>query len=274
MGSNCKLIHTKIHERVKKMKHFFLRSLLSATVLAFACSSANAVVVTSNSNAAALAGALAGSGISISNAVLTRAAFNATGTFTEGGNIGFGSGVLLTTGNINCAVGPNTRDGCSGAGDLTSLKFDFTSTTGNVFFNYIFASEEYNEYVGTPFNDLFELRLNGVNIARLPGGAGEVSINNVNLGINPAYYRDNNTGLISTEYDGLTTVLNARAFGLVGTNTFEFLIMDGTDTSWDSGVFIQAGTFAADPTEVPAPGSFALVGLGLAGLLAAKRNKV
>lgn len=258
------------------MRPFFLRSLLSAAVLALASSSASAIVVTSNNNAASLAAAIGGSGITISNAQLTSATFNSTGTFTGGADIGFNNGVLLTTGSINCAVGPNESTDCGAPGEITSLKFDFVSDTGNVFFNYIFASEEYNEYVNQEFNDLFELRLNGQNIALLPNGGGVVSINNVNLGSNSAYFRDNNTGLLSTGYDGLTTVLNAKAFGLVGVNTFEFLIRDIGDDSLDSGVFIQAGTFAAedpDPIDVPEPGSVALLGLGLAGLFAATRKK-
>ncbi len=109
-------------------------------------------------------------------------------------------------------------------GTSTSLKFDFTSDTGQVFFNYVFGSEEYSFYVNTAFNDEFELRLNGVNIALLPGGAGVVSINNVNCLENSAYYRNNNSEAtandgacpvtspnlgLDTQLDGLTTVLTA-----------------------------------------------------------------
>jgi hypothetical protein len=153
------------------------------------------------------------------------------------------------------------------------LKFDFTSASGNVFFNYVFASEEYNEWVGSQFNDSFQLLLNGNNIAFLPGGGGVVSINNVNNGSNSAFFK-NNTGLaFDTQFDGLTTVLTASATGLVGTNTFEFLIQDLGDSQLDSGVFIQAGTFSDQPTSVPEPGTLALLGLGMLGFTAARRRK-
>lgn len=256
------------------MKKPVFRAVLASLALSFAAGSASAVVVNATTDAGVLANALAGSGIIISNATLASASATAAGTFTSGGNIGFDKGILLTTGQVSCAVGPNNNTGCTGPGTTTSLKFNFVSTTGNVFFNYVFASEEYNEFVNTSFNDLFELRLNNVNIALLPNGAGDVSINNVNNGKNAAYFRDNTGSAgINTQYDGLTTVLTAQAKGLVGMNTFEFFITDRGDSSLDSGVFIQGGTFAADPSPIPEPASLSLLGLGLLGMFAAKRRK-
>ncbi len=257
------------------MKISKFNSFLVATLLSVAASSASALVVTASTDASALANALGGSGVTISNAVLSTASPTAAGTFTGGASaIGFDSGVLLTTGTVNCAPGPNIQSGCSGGGTTTSLKFDFTSATGDVFFKYVFASEEYNEYVGSGFNDQFQLLLNGVNIAQLPGGAGIVSINNVNNGSNSAYFIDNSTlaPFLDTQYDGLTTVLVAFATGITGTNSFEFLIKDLGDDILDSGVFIEAGTFSGS-NPVPEPGALALFGLGLFGLMFAKRKK-
>lgn len=257
------------------MKLNTLSAALAALALTFTASTASALQVSSNSNATQLANALAGTGVSISNATLATASPTAAGTFAGAtGAIGFDKGVLLTTGTVNCAPGPNNQSGCADAsGSTTSLKFDFTSDTGDIFFNYVFASEEYNEYVGSNFNDLFELKLNGVNIAILPGNGGVVSINNVNKTHNSAYYRDNAVLHLDTQYDGLTTVLTSSATGLKGVNHFEFLIKDQGDNTLDSGVFIQAGTFSSTPT-IPEPGSVALLGLGLISLLAYSRKKV
>ena len=102
------------------------------------------------------------SGVSYTGATISRGTFN--GTLS---NIGFTSGVLLTCGNLTNAIGPNNLTGASvGSGlagdpdlniimaptasfDATILEFDFVPTSDTVKFNYVFASEEYMEYVST-----------------------------------------------------------------------------------------------------------------------------
>lgn len=235
-------------------------------------------IVSASTDASALANAVAGSAINISNATLTTASPSAAGTFTNGGStVGFDSGVVLTTGTINCIPGPNTLSDCTGPGSKTSLAFDFISQTGKVFFQYVFGSEEYNEYVGSVYNDEFQLLLNGVNIALLPGAGGVVSINNVNCDSNAAYYRSNSSGScanqnLNIQYDGLTTILTASADVLAGAvNRFEFLILDRGDSSLDSGVFIKAGSFSG-VNPVPLPGTLFLMGAGLLALGAVRRK--
>lgn len=243
-------------------------------------------VVTASNDGTVLANALVGGGITISNVVYSGATSNASGTFTNGGStVGFGSGVVLTTGTVDCIPGPNSLESCTGGGTTSSLKFDFTSNTDKLFFQYVFGSEEYNEFVGSIFNDQFQLLLNGTNIALLPGAGGVVSINNVNCDSNSAFYRNNSTGSapagctnlgLDIQYDGLTTVLTAQADVVASsTNTFEFLIFDVGDSILDSGVFIKAGSFSGNGpgNQVPLPGTLALLGIGMLGLGAVRRKQ-
>ncbi|MBI2912577.1 MAG: carboxypeptidase regulatory-like domain-containing protein [Chloroflexi bacterium] len=232
-----------------------------------------------------LAEALVGGGVAVSNVTYTGDE-RAGGLFGGGaGIIGFESGVLLSSGQAQDVVGPNnlgsqgTGLGESGDPDLTALsgnntfdaavlEFDFVPTTNLVVFEYVFASEEYNEFVGSQFNDVFAFYANGMNCAVVPNPANPVaslpvSINTINNGdsntspTNPGLYINNDpfnpdsTGSTvgsprDTQMDGLTKVLTCSAQVQPGvTNHMKLAIADASDSSFDSAVFIKGGSFVA-----------------------------
>ncbi len=220
------------------------------------------------------------------------------GIFQGGlGVVGFQTGIVLSTGRIQSVEGPlNVLDNTSSAnavpGDLelnaivapettadaTVLEFDFECpTTREISFQYVFASEEYNEFVGSPFNDVFAFFLNGQNIASLPGSGLTVAINNVNCG-NPyvpsssipcGSYVNNSCADFpgqpgfpclgnGMEPDGRTIVLTATGTLLPGPNHIKLAIADTGDPSYDSNVFIRSAGFscaaAGGPSfEPPSP---------------------
>ena len=226
--------------------------------------------------------ALLGPGVTVSNVTFTGASI-AAGTFSGGtGIIGFESGVMLSSGSISFVPGPNTQDSVSGVNagigdaalnglvpgyttyDACVLEFDFACTgTQIIQFQYVFTSEEYNEWVNTSFNDVFGFFLNGTNIALIPGSPGTaVSINNLNCDnpFNPPagsfcnLFVNNRCadippgtfpcpGVRNTEMDGLTVVLTATGTLIPGSNHIKLAIADAGDQVLDSNVFIQGLSF-------------------------------
>lgn len=236
--------------------------------------------VTSGVTTYDMASDLVGDGVSIQNIHYYGAA-NASGTFEGGaGRVdGFDAGVFLTTGSAENAYGPNesdsisTNNGLDGADSLNQfaggttydasiLTFDFIPTGNVLEFNYVFASDEYNEFANSSFNDVFGLFVNGSNQAVIPGTTEAVSINNVNELDNSEYYVNNSPwegtidsdSLRDIEYDGMTTVLPLQATLNPGeVNTMEVAIADTGDHIYDSAVFLEKGTFSSvtDPDSPP-----------------------
>lgn len=261
------------------------------------------IVVSASNDATALVNAMlsSGSGISVvAGSQLYIGASDASGTFSGGtGIIPFDSGVVLTTGTAGFIVGPNSDGGFSvdneAAGDaqLTTiagndtqnasiLQFQFIPTGNTISFQFVFGSEEYNEFVDSQFNDVFAFFLNGVNIALIPGTSTPITINTVNNNQNSQFYTDNEAGALDTQLDGLVGVKNAVfAIGNVNVgqvNTIRLAIADTSDPVLDSAVLIKGASFVNQPPPngdgngvVPEPSTWLMLGGGLV-LLGASRS--
>ncbi len=218
---------------------------------------------------------LLGLGVSFSNVQYVGTG-GAAGTFTGGGGIiGFDNGIILSDGLAASVVGPctDTASNCLGTPgdqdianmldipvsetfDATSLSFDFVPAYNTISFQYVFASDEYDDYVGSNYDDAFAFFLNGTNVALIPGTNTYVSVNTVNLDSNSSYYIDNDpedgSCHLNTQMHGLTTVLTVNAAVTPGVNnTIKMVIADVGDCNLDSNVFIKANSFNSGPTATP-----------------------
>ncbi len=80
--------------------------------------------------------------------------------------------------------------------DVCSIEFDFVPMDNSIQFNYQFGSDEYPEYVDSPYNDIFAFIVSdeagSKNIAMIPQTNVPVSINTVNFKTNKDHFIDNN----------------------------------------------------------------------------------
>jgi Calx-beta domain/Domain of unknown function (DUF4114) len=193
----------------------------------------------------------------------------AYGTF-DNAPFDIGAGIVLSTGKVTDLVGANTSSGTTtsfgtkdsdGGNDPIALKIDFNTdaTASQVFFQYVFGSEEFTDYSGSAFNDIFTLTLNGVNLAKLSDGK-TATINNLTPSATPstwsADYIDNpiGTGPLSSQVilDGYTKTLTFAGTLIPNAkNTLEIKIKDIGDGALDSAVFLKGGSLGiVDPTTL------------------------
>lgn len=221
-------------------------------------------------------------------------ATNVTYSGDEGRGVGYfnagtsdfplSSGLIMSTGRVNNAEGPNSGNRSDDIGGVTGdsdvdyltnnigrdaqiLEFDFVPAGDVLEFRYIFASEEYPEYACTAYNDVFafiisgpgitaDTGLSGKNIALIPGSSDFVTINNVNgkTGWNECgddtYYVDETDGY-ATVFDGRTTVLTASAtVQACQTYHIRLIISDVADASYNSAVFLEAESFKSNEVVI------------------------
>lgn len=210
---------------------------------------------------------------------------------------GFSEGIYMTSGRANDLNFPATftadatvnfpngdpdiatllRGNPNDVHDAMSITFSFIPNGDSVTFNYVFASEEYPDYVCSEFNDAFGFFLSGPgingpflnnaeNLALIPGTGTPVAINTVNNGVvgigafppvpscqtgNTQYFINNTVGSVPpisqaqpVVYNGWTTKLTARSAVQCGEiYTIKMVIADFLDGQFDSGVFLEANSF-------------------------------
>ncbi|MEL6569485.1 MAG: choice-of-anchor L domain-containing protein [Pseudomonadota bacterium] len=299
------------------------RSILLAAFGALATSvfaqaaNAQATIDDPNADENQLMSRLDGDGVTLSNpgfpAANTSTSPDSFGLFSNGilgAGLEIDAGIVMSTGTVTEALSSNTQAATTEGTDVTYNDpdvtgidteanhnvaiFEFDATldpfvTG-LSIDYQFGSDEYPDYVGSRFNDVFAFFVSGPgvvgtqNIAQAPLG-GNVRINNINIGTvgceddattqdltQSAFYVNNGhtTALpttcqpnppagpfpVVTEYNGLTTRLTAESRGLTpgGTYRVKFAIANVVDQQFDSGVFIEliSGIYDQDHADAPA----------------------
>ncbi len=275
----CCLFH-KICFSLQKILFMIRNKIISIGIMLFlyqGIAFSQITVNTLQATANQLVTQLVGNGVTWSNASFT-GSYNGSsasnrGFFSGGSSIvGINSGIVISSGNvlaaaqtnfysnytwINNLAGDATLDNIvSPTYDAAVLQFDFVPESNYIQFRYVFASEEYNEYVGTEFNDVFGFFITSLdadgyaysnkNIALVPGTSTPVSINTVNSGSYSSYYINNDGGARPIEYDGLTTVLTASCYVTPCKRYhMKLAVADVSDYELDSGVLLEENSFSS-----------------------------
>ena len=274
------------------------RFLLVAVGILAAWGTAQGITVSYDTNAVSLANALTlggGSGLIVTGVALqghSNGFQSSTGTYVNPSlTYNISPGIVLSSGDVldysdgpNLFVNNSTAWGVLETGpqkalldpitgvrqhwDVTQLDITFNMAPGHdtVFFNVVFGSEEYPEYVGSQFVDGFGLYVNGGNIAFVDGLP--VNINH------PAF-----AAIPGTELDGVLNHRIPQTFskfvgdGSVG-NTLTIIICDTTDDIYDSTAYVSQLGGTEPPPIIPEPLTMAGLCLGLGCLTRYLRRRV
>jgi gliding motility-associated-like protein len=198
--------------------------------------------------------------------------FNANGSVFP-----FSQGIILSTGKIMDARGPNDfisddGNGMGWAGDLdlnialglnsslnaTVLEFDFIPLGNQISFDYIFSSEEYHGNATCTYSDGFAFLLKEVgnptyqNLALIPNTSIPVKVTSVHPDIpgacpaqNEQYFDAFNPTEHPTNFNGQTKVLTARSVVIPGHQYhIKLVIADEGNYRYDSAIFLKGGSFS------------------------------
>ncbi len=242
--------------------------------------------VSQGTSATEMANALAGDGVVISNAE-TSGNVMQKGLFFNGGSLlGIENGVILTTGQASYAT--NTNNIASGLSrpipndlehtlitedpDLEQLQdaldgvsifeFDVVISKSLLEFEFVFASEEYPNWVGSQFNDVFGFFISGPgiegefsneakNIAIVPGTDEFISVNTINHLDNSQFFNwgGGQNGGTNLTYGGYTDVLKVSCPVICGeTYHIKIAISNVNDDNLDSAIFLKEGSLFSEFT--------------------------
>ncbi len=258
-----------------------MNKVYSLLIVLMLCAQLNAQVVVNNTQSveSVVEDIFLANGIFVANITFNGVAATDSseyfGSFTDAvEGIGIGSGLVMTTGHVadaaNIMFGNYVQVPYSVQdadllsmltneyylGDVAVLEFDFIATGDSLDFEYVFASDEYPEWVESTFNDHFGFLISGPgiagtfsnnasNIALIPGTTESVGINTLNAAEHAEFYIDNQSYLINVGFDAFTTPLHASIGQLVVGETYhvKLIIADVSDSALDSGVFLKGDSF-------------------------------
>ncbi len=232
--------------------------------------------------------------VPVNSSSTSGSSINGLGSFTNTNpNFPITRGVIMSSGSVASAPGPNnsilsagevgwgtdndmesilgTPTGSFYYKNATSLGFNFTATTTNFSFDYVFSSEEYgNQQCSTTRPDTFVFILTDLtdttiapkNIAKVPGTNDPVSTKTIrDAQYNPAcassnaqYFGSLNPTNSATNFQGQTKLLTASATLIIGHQYgVKFVVADGTDDTYDSAIFISSDSFNIGQQQVLGP---------------------
>ncbi len=255
---------------------------------------------TSNPSLNDLINAFAGENVQLSNPVfLSGDTTTQVALFQDGianGNLQIDNGIYFSTGNVNTELTQTNANRSSSNNnqlvyedsDLQALEesavfdvvlFQFDLTLGNtrdgLIFSYQFGSEEYPDFVGSVYNDVFAIFVEGpgidgvLNLAKIPTTDNPTAVNYVNGGVLGFFNDDGvevdlsqsnlyiNNGHLNTgeqnptnqpgpfpvevEFNGITTLVESSILNLIPGETYQIKIAlaDTADPIYDSGVFFN-----------------------------------
>lgn len=215
----------------------------------------------------------------------------------QGANLEIDKGIYFSTGDFNFELTNTNVDNSSNIDnmftyededlllleenaiyDVVLFEFDIqiSEFSDGLSFTYQFGSEEYPDYVGSVYNDLFAIFISGpgfsspTNIAQIPTTGNPTAVNFVNGGVlgsastagvevdltQTQLYINNghlNTGVtnpiqqpgpfvVDVEFNGITTSITSQVQNLIPGETYQIKIAlaDTADGIYDSGVFFSA----------------------------------